>query len=240
IAASLCGANFFFALARLPESWRPTSEHVAQRPRFTQWVHTFRLPRIGLLIVVFFLATFCFTCFETTLGLLVSQNFNLKFQNVKGVFIFDEKVVYLYAYCGVVGAIVQGGAIGRAVKRLGEPLLISLSLVLVGLSMAPMPFARNWMQLLIDLAVLAIGSSLTRPPVFGLISILTPSHEQGATIGVAQSAGSLARIFAPIFAAGLLDFHPALPYLICSAISLFTGVMVVQFLCRDRQPLVGG
>src|SRR5438552_6380606 len=76
IAASLCGANFFFALARLPESWRPTSEHVAQRPRFTQWVHTFRLPRIGLLIVVFFLATFCFTCFETTLGLLVSQNFN--------------------------------------------------------------------------------------------------------------------------------------------------------------------
>src|SRR5437867_2494937 len=63
IAASLCGANFFFALARLPESWRPTSEHVAQRPRFTQWAHTFRLPKVGLLIVVFFLATFCFTCF---------------------------------------------------------------------------------------------------------------------------------------------------------------------------------
>src|SRR6185369_11521695 len=54
IAASLCGANFFFALARLPESWRPTSEHVAQRPRFNQWVHTFRLPKIGLLIVIFF------------------------------------------------------------------------------------------------------------------------------------------------------------------------------------------
>src|SRR5207249_1310021 len=148
IAASLCGANFFFALARLPESWRPTSEHVAQRPRFTQWAHTFRLPKVGLLIVVFFLATFCFTCFETTLGLLVSQNFNLKFQTVNGQFIFDEKVVYLYAYCGIVGAIVQGGAIGRAVKKLGEPLLISLSLVLVGLAMAPMPFAKNWLELL--------------------------------------------------------------------------------------------
>ena len=238
IAASLCGANFFFALARLPESWRPTSEHVAQRPRFTQWVHTFRLPRIGLLIVVFFLATFCFTCFETTLGLLVSQNFNLKFQNVKGVFIFDEKVVYLYAYCGVVGAIVQGGAIGRAVKRLGEPLLISLSLVLVGLSMAPMPFARNWMQLLFVLAVLAIGSSLTRPPVFGLISILTPAHEQGATIGIAQGAGSLARIIGPVFASTLFDRHPALPYLICAALSFMTAIVAWQYLHRPTQTVV--
>ena len=34
------------------------------------------------------------------------------------------------------------------------------------------------------LAVLAIGSSLTRPPVFGMISNLTSSREQGATIGV--------------------------------------------------------
>src|SRR5206468_11723598 len=62
IAASLCGANFFFALARLPESWRPTSEHVSQRPRFSQWAHTFGLPQIGLSVVIFYLAPFCFTC----------------------------------------------------------------------------------------------------------------------------------------------------------------------------------
>ena len=238
IAASLCGANFFFALARLPESWRPTSEHVAQRPRFTQWAHTFRLPKVGLLIVVFFLATFCFTCFETTLGLLVSQNFNLKFQTVNGQFIFDEKVVYLYAYCGIVGAIVQGGAIGRAVKKLGEPLLISLSLVLVGLAMAPMPFAKNWLGLLFVLALLAIGSSLTRPPVFGLISILTPAHEQGATIGVAQGAGSLARIIGPMFASTLFDRHPALPYLVCATLSLLTAMVAWQFLHKPSQTVL--
>ena len=240
IAASLCGGNFFFALARLPESWRPTSEHVAQRPRFNQWVHTLRLPKVGLLVVVFFLATFCFTCFETTLGLLVSQNFGLKIQNENGVFIFDEKVVYLYAYCGIVGAIVQGGAIGRAVKKLGEPLLISLSLFLVAFAMAPMPFAKNWSELLFFLALLAIGSSLTRPPVFGMISILTPAHEQGATIGVAQGAGSLARIVGPIFASTLFDRHPALPYLICGAVSLLTGLVAWQFLYKPNQATVNG
>jgi len=238
IAASLCGANFFFALARLPESWRPTSEHVSQRPRFSQWAHTFHLPKIGLLIVIFFLATFCFTCFETTLGLLVSQSFNLTVKNVNGVFVFDEKVVYLYAYCGIVGAFVQGGATGRAVKKLGEPLLISLSLVMVGLAMAPLPFVKNWSELLLVLALLAIGSSLTRPPVFGMISILTPAHEQGATIGVAQGAGSLARIIGPVFASTLFDRHPALPYLICSALSFLTAIVAWQYLHKPSQTVV--
>ena len=35
---------------------------------------------------------------------------------------------------------------------------------------------------------------MTRPPVFGMISMLTPAHEQGSTMGVAQGVGSLARI----------------------------------------------
>jgi MFS family permease len=83
--------------------------------------------------------------------------------------------------------------------------------------------------------VLAIASSLTRPPVFGLISNLTPPGEQGATIGVAQSAGSLARILAPVFAATLLEYHPALPYLICSGISLFTALLVVSRLGRKER-----
>src|SRR5204863_818879 len=151
---------------------------------------------------------------------------------------YDEKIVYLYAYCGIVGALVQGGTIGRAVKKLGEPGLISLSLVLVAVAMGPMPFAKNWPELLIVLAVLAIGSSLTRPPVFGLISILTPAHEQGATIGVAQGAGSLARIVGPIFAATLFDKHPAMPYLICAALSLCTGIIAWQFLHRSPQSIV--
>jgi DHA1 family tetracycline resistance protein-like MFS transporter len=238
IAAGLCAANFAFAYAQLPESWKPTSEHAAQRPRISQWVHTMSLPRVGLLICIFFLATFCFTCFETTLGLLVSQNFGLKIESINGVFIYDTKIVYLYAYCGVVGAIVQGGTIGRAVKKLGEPGLISLSLVLVAVAMGPMPFAKNWPELLIVLALLSIGSSLTRPPVFGLISILTPAHEQGATIGVAQGAGSLARIVGPIFAATLFDKHPAMPYLICAALSLCTGMIAWQFLHRSRRSIV--
>ncbi|HYT58783.1 MAG TPA: MFS transporter [Haliangiales bacterium] len=250
VAACLCAANFLFAFSNLPESWRPNSEQVKPRPRLGQWVHTLSQPKVGLLIGLFFLATFCFTCFETTLGLLVSENFHLDLQSKH-----DMKCVgYLFAYCGVIGALVQGGAIGRAVKKLGEPLLISVSLLLVAISMALLPLVHGnqpfawrgilhpegapWLELLFVLALLSIGSSLTRPPVFGLISILTPAHEQGETIGVAQGAGSLARIVGPLFAATLFDRHPALPYLICATLALLTGILAWQFLHKPTQTVV--
>ncbi len=221
VAAAMCFGNFLLTLAILPESRQPSSEHAPERPRLAQWTHTLARPQVGLLVWLFFLATFAFTCFETTLGLLVSDTFRLDIHKPD-----DAKVIgYLFAYCGIVGAIVQGGAIGRAVKKLGEPRLIALSLLFTAASLAPLPFVRSWGALLGVLALLAIGSSLARPPIFGLISILTPANEQGATIGVAQSFGSLARIAGPIFAGSLFHLHPSWPYLACAGVSLAAGLL---------------
>jgi len=240
----MCAANLMLAFFILTESLKPTSEHVKPRPHLDQWAHTLRQPRIGLLVIVFFLATFCFSCFESTLPLLVSDNFHLDIQR-------DETsastVAYLFVYCGLIGAFVQGGAIGRLVKMLGEPRLIAVSLVLTAASMAWLPYISGtarlswgvllrsqglpWLAMLGALALLSVGTSLTRPPLFGLLSNLTAAHEQGATIGVAQSAGSLARILGPLFATPLLSFLPPLPYLVCTAILLATTVLVVRGLC---------
>jgi MFS family permease len=238
VAAGFCAANFVLASFILRESFQPGAQHTERRARLAQFSHALAHPKVGLLIVVFFLATFAFTCFETTMGLLVSRNFNLDLKasdNAKAI------VGYLFAYCGIIGAFVQGGAIGRLVRKMGEPRLITVSLFLVAISLAILPFVRgNWIDLLLALAVLAIGSSLTRPPVFGLISILTPAHEQGATIGVAQSAGSLARIVGPIFAATLFDWKPALPYLACSLVCVIAGALTWQKLvsrASSRDPV---
>jgi predicted MFS family arabinose efflux permease len=120
---------------------------------------------------------------------------------------------------------VQGGAIGKAVKKMGEPLLITASMMLTAVSLLLLPLARNWPVMLFALALLAIGSSLARPPIFGLISRLTSADEQGATLGVAQSFGSLARIFGPIFAGSLFHVGPAIPYLTCALVALLAGVI---------------
>ncbi len=244
IAASLCAANFLFAFARLPESWKPATESAPQRPHLDQFLHTIKMPKLGLLVLLFFIGTFIFSAFETTLGLLVSQNFNLKIHDVRGVFVFDSKIVYLYAYCAFIGALVQGGFIGRLVKRHGEPAVIAVSFLLVAVSIGPMPWMTpeqfGWTGLLLLLAVLSIGSSLARPPIFGMISILSPATEQGTTIGVAQSAGSLARIAGPIFAATLFDASPAMPYVICGVASLITGLAAWKKLRENATVQVAG
>jgi MFS family permease len=241
VAAGLCAANFLLALFVLRESRQPSSEHVAPRPRLDQWTHTLGKPRIGLLVGVFFLATFCFSCFESTLPLLVSDNFHIDLQNDEAS---ASTVIYLFAYCGIISAFVQGGAIGRLVKKLGEPKLIALSLLLTALSLALIPFIKgatqlswgilfqpgghSWLAMLAVLALLSVGSALTRPPLFGLLSNLTPANEQGETIGVAQSAGSLARILGPIFATTTLHYLPPLPYLTCAVVLLMTAAMFMR------------
>lgn len=245
-AAGLCALNFFFAFFYLPESLKPGAEHVAPRPRMVQWRHTLKHPQIGLLALVFFFATFCFTCYETTLGLLVSRNFNLDPSTPHGA----EVVGVLFAFGGVIGAVVQGGMIGRLVKRFGEPWVIAASLFIVAASLFPLPFikgdtmlsfktlfsadGKSWWLLLGAIGLLSIGASLTRPPLFGMISILAPHNEQGTTLGVVQSMGSLARIAGPIFAGFYYKYHPSLPYLVGGGISLLTGVAAWALLVRRR------
>lgn len=249
LAAGLCAANFFLALFILAESLQPSSEHAKTRPHLQQWGHVMAQPGVGLLIGIFFLATFAFSCFESTLPLLINDNFNL------GITVDETKpattVIYLFVFCGLIGAFVQGGAIGRLVKKFGEPKLIAVSLLMTGVSLALLPFVKGqgqlfwsrlfqtegwpWVKMLLVLALLAVGSSLTRPPVFGLLSNLAAAHEQGATIGVAQSAGSFARIIGPLFAATLYTHMPPLPYLICGGVSILAGLIAAQRLPR-REP----
>ncbi len=225
-AAAICALNFICASIFLKESRTPQAEHVRERPHWDQVRHVMGHPTNGMLIGIFFLATFCFACFETTLGLVVSDNFHL---NAKAP--HDAQIIgYLVTFCGVIGALVQGGLIGRLVRSLGESRLIAISLLLVAVSILPLPFVRHWIPLLVTIAVLSIGSSLTRPPLFGLLSRLTPPTEQGATLGVAQSAGSLARIAGPVFAGAFFHYHMALPYLMCGVLSLLAGAIAWRYL----------
>jgi MFS family permease len=227
VAAGFCAANFILGWFILGESRKPNSEHVVARPKVNQWSHTLAQPKLGLLISVFFLATFCFTCFESTFPLLAREKFSGGGKNL------NYSIGYLFTYAGVIAALVQG-VIGRLVKKFGEPKLIFISLIIFAIGLAGLPFAGSLPEILIVLALLAIGSGLNRPPVFGLISLKSSPHEQGANLGVAQSFGSLARILGPIFAGTLFFVDMKLPYLICGGLALLTAVFAWKSLCREN------
>jgi MFS family permease len=229
VAACFCAGNFILGWFILGESRRPDSAPVAPRPKVNQWAHTLAQPKLGLLICVFFLATFCFTCFESTFPLLVKDHFALGGKNL------NHRIGYLFTYAGVIAALVQG-VIGKLVKIFGEPKLIFISLIVFAIGLAGLPFAAGLPEILVVLALLAIGSGLNRPPVFGMISLKSSAHEQGANLGVAQSFGSLARILGPIFAGTLFFVDVRLPYLICGGVALLTGLFAWKALCGDKSP----
>jgi DHA1 family tetracycline resistance protein-like MFS transporter len=249
VAAAFCGVNFLLALWFLPESRHPGAEQAPERPHLAQWRHTLTTPGIGLLVIVFFLSTLCFSCFEVTLALLVCDNFGL---DIKDNATTATVATYLFVYCGVIAAFVQGGMIGRIVKKLGEPRVITLSLVITAVSLALLPFIKGsgllswgilarpeggaWWALLGALGLLALGSSLTRPPLFGLLSNLTAANEQGANIGVAQAAGSLARIIG-LFGAPIIFLELSSPALFvgCAVILLLTSVFVTKKLSPAKR-----
>jgi MFS family permease len=229
VASGFCMGNFVLGCLILGESRKPGTGKAVARPKFAQWGHTLAQPRMGLLITIFFLATFCFTCFESTFPLLAKDRFAANETNMA------NRIGYFFTYAGVIAALVQG-VIGRLVKKFGEPNLIFVSLLVFAAGLAGLPFAKELPGILIVLALLAIGSGLNRPPVFGMISLNSSPDEQGANLGVAQSFGALARILGPIFAGSLFFVHPALPYLICGGIALATAFVTLGFLCGKRTP----
>ncbi len=222
VATGFCALNFLLAWALLPETLRKTSEHAADLPRLTQWARTLGHPQIGLVVMVFFLSTFAFASFETTLGLLVSHNFHLDYKGRDATTIGN-----LFMFTGFIGVLAQGGMYRPLLKRMGEAGLIGLCLLLYGVSLAMIPWVTTWGLLYAWLAVLGFAASLSRPPIFGLISRLTAAGDQGATLGVAQAVGSLARIVGPLLAGIFFVIHPAWPFVACAAMALLTSVVVV-------------
>ena len=236
VAAALCAANFLLACFILTESHKPDSAQAPPRPHLDQWAHTLRQPKVGFLVIVFFLATFCFSCFRKHAAPAGRRQLPSRLQARCDLGQHHRLPVCLLrphrrarARRGHRSA---GQEDGRAEAHCAEPRPHRRQLRLDSRSSrAPRTFPGKccssrtacpgcgccWRS-----ALLSVGTSLTRPPLFGMLSNLTPANEQGATIGVAQGAGSLARILGPIFATALLAYSPPLPYLICAVVLLGT------------------
>src|SRR5262245_48272011 len=122
---------------------------------------------------------------------------------------------YLFAYVGVISVIVQGGLIGRLVKKFGELPLVILGSLFFATSLAAVPFvgpaSGGLLGLLIGGGVFALGNSLATPALTSLASKSVGADEQGSVLGVMQSAASLARAVGPSLAALLI--HSAIAYM---------------------------
>ncbi|MGC8784219.1 MAG: MFS transporter [Armatimonadota bacterium] len=218
--AVLAGANWFSAFLRLPESLPAQN-----RQRAGAW-YTFPLrdlprvlaiPHVGLLALVLFTAIFALANLESTFVLLAKHRYGLN----------QRECSYLFAYLGIMGAVVQGGLIGKLSARFGEARLLlgGYLLQVPALLLIPQMPSTGW--LMVVLAVMAMGGGVAGPSLNGLLSKLAPADRRGEVFGVTQSLGSLARVVGPAWG-GWSFGHLGMsaPYVTAAMLMLIASVMV--------------
>lgn len=261
VAAGLCAANAFLAVLLLPESrdltasrstgqgaveaapgapdrsgepgartgrerigTAPSPAGAALPPLAT--IRTVLENRDFLRILLLtFLITTAFSSMHPTFPLFAARRFGLE----------ERDVGWLFAFTGLVSAIVQGGVVRVLVARIGEAALVRLASIPFAMGFLVMAIAPSIPILLVGLGLLALGFGGTLPSLTSLLSRAAPDDLQGGSLGVGQSTGALGRILGPLLAGILWDaFGPAWPYLVAAAIG--AGAAIASLALRDPRP----
>jgi MFS transporter, DHA1 family, tetracycline resistance protein len=144
-------------------------------------------PVLSRLILIFFLVILAFAGMESTFALWANAQFGWG----------PAQVGYVFAYVGMLSAIMQGGLIGRLTRRFGEERLLFCGLALIGAGLLVLPFVRSLAGLVAGVSGLALGMGLTQPSTNSLISRRAGRDEQGEVLGVSQSVASFSRVVGP-------------------------------------------
>jgi predicted MFS family arabinose efflux permease len=199
-ASGLALANAVLLYFTLPETITP--DHPARVSAATgrSWrrlISSLQNPRLALVLAIYFLSIVAFSIMTASFSLFLMFRF--------GYDAFHNG--WVFAFVGIISAIVQGALIGKLVKRFGEPALVITGSLLFTASLFASPFIGptiGVIGILLTGALSAIGNALNAPTLTSLASKSVDEKEQGAIMGVAQSVASLARAVGPSIAAFLI------------------------------------
>ena len=151
--------------------------------------------RLGIVTITYFIAIAGFAIVTVIYPQVSHRRFELN----------QSQISFIFVMVGLIGAAIQGGGIGRLVKRFGDVNLAIAGFAIMAISMMMMPLAGSVPIFLLFTAGLAIGNSLSQPTVNAIASKGASAALQGRVLGVLQSAGSLGRVFGPVLAGFLLS-----------------------------------
>ncbi|MBY0492744.1 MAG: MFS transporter [Cyanobacteria bacterium] len=216
-ASALCFANFMAAWLLLPES-RPVNTVTKSLGRLEAFRHASRNPTLLLLLALYFLVTLAFACFEATFAIFSEARFGYK----------ASTIGFVFAFIGVILALVQGVLVGRVVKVIPERKLIPLAICAIAIGIGLIPLVWNVPTLLGALFVMAVGMGFNNPSLSSMVSRLADPDDQGGILGLASSLASLGRVAGPALGGYVYDaYGMTTPYM--SAAGLMAIAFVVSF-----------
>ena len=116
-----------------------------------------------------------------------------------------REIGYVFGYVGFLGIILQGGLIGRMVKRFGEASLVAAGFIALVVGYFGLGIATSFVVLMIVGTLAAFGNGVIRPALTSLITQQAGRQEQGVVLGITQSLMSMASIVSPIVAGVLIE-----------------------------------
>jgi DHA1 family tetracycline resistance protein-like MFS transporter len=166
-----------------------------QRLGILEWgayAQFFERPVLAGLLLQMLLFGFAFTTFTSGFALFAERTFTWNEHPFT-----PREIGYLFAYAGFLGIILQGGLIGRLVKRFGEPALVGAGFLAMGLGYGLLGMIHELAPLIVVATLASFGQGVLRPTLTSLITQNAAADEQGVVLGLTQSLTSIAQVTAP-------------------------------------------
>lgn len=160
----------------------------------------FSRPELGPLLLQFFFFAFSFSMFVNGFALFSERRFKWHGKP------FDAmQVGFILAWVGFLSIILQGGLIGRLVKRFGELSLVRSGFLVTAVTSFWLSRIDSIGELVANTGISSYGTGVVRPAVTALITHKASKQEQGVVLGLTQSLTSISAIIAPVIAGALID-----------------------------------
>ncbi len=234
-AAALTGINAVAAVFFLPETLprdrrvRGSSGWSALTERLKASRRVARRPQLRHPIGILFLMTWGFAGFTVTFPLFLDKPLGLSAAYAGG----------LFAYVGLISAIIQGRMIGPLVERYGERRVAGAGGALLATGFAMLGAFPSLGAVFGALALVGLGWGCVIPSLQSIVSRRAPPGEQGEVLGVNQSAASAGRVIGPVAAGwGFGVLGPRFGFL-AGALLVAAAVVLVWRMSDDRESYFG-
>jgi DHA1 family tetracycline resistance protein-like MFS transporter len=212
--------------------WLPETVHQANAAGVSPWralSEISRRPRLRLLLSVDFIYWTAFAVYTTTFALFGARRFG-----------FDvAETGYLLAAFGVLGVVVQGGAVGPIVEALGERRTLIVGLLLAAAGWGGSALTHSVPVFVLMLVPGAIGTGLCNATLSALVSNAASPREQGRVQGAAGALESLGRTFGPVWGNGSLQvLGEGAAYGSAAIVLVGTAALALQYQPPPRPPAV--
>jgi MFS family permease len=139
-----------------------------------------------------------------------------------------HEVGLLFMFSGFLGILLQGGLIGRLVKRYGEPKLIVAGFAAASVAYVALGLTFTLSLLLIVAVLMSFGNGVLRPVITSRITQVAGRHEQGTAIGISGSLSSFAMMLAPPTGGSLINGHHLLGWALVPATVTAIGLIIAS------------